>query len=161
LAQDYPALEVVAIDDRSTDDTGKILDQLAERFDALRAVHIEMLPEGWLGKLNALAQGLRHATGAWLLFADADTHYAPGALRRAVALAESRGLDLLTVYPHLTSRAFLADTVFAAAPVLSHVTMPMWAVRDPDHKAYAGLGAFILVRRTAYERSAGLEWLRL
>jgi len=161
VGQDYPALEIVAIDDRSDDATGAIIDRLAREHDAIVPVHVEQRREGWLGKLNALRCGLEHASGDWLLFADADTHYGPGALRRAVAYAEANDLDLLTVYPHLTSRAFLADTVFASAPVLAHVSMPMWAVAEPDRDAYSGMGAFILIRRSAYERSEGLEWLRL
>jgi len=161
LATDDPHIEVVAINDRSTDDTGAILDRLAAEDPRVVAVHVDTLPDGWLGKLNALHHGVARATGDWLLFADADTRYAPGALRRAVAHAERGGFDLVTVYPEITSRDPLAGTVFAAAPVLGHLGMPMHRVSDPDHPAYAGMGAFILVRRATFERSAGLEWLRL
>lgn len=161
LATEYPSLQVVAIDDRSTDHTGHIIQQLAEREPRLVHVRVDALPPGWLGKLNAMQRGVERATGDWLLFADADTRYAPGALRRAVGYAERHGLDLLTAYPELTSTSFGAGTVFAAAPVLAQLTMPMWQVNVPDSDAYAGFGAFILVRRSALEQTPGLAWIKL
>ncbi len=161
LATEYPSLQVVAIDDRSTDHTGHIIQQLAEREPRLVHVRVDELPPGWLGKLNAMQRGVERADGDWLLFADADTRYAPGALRRAVAYAERHGLDLLTAYPELTSTSFGAGTVFAAAPVLAQLSMPMWRVNVPGSDAYAGFGAFILVRRAALERTPGLAWIKL
>ncbi|HEY3367010.1 MAG TPA: glycosyltransferase family A protein [Symbiobacteriaceae bacterium] len=86
LAQDYPDFEVVLIDDRSTDDTGAIVDDLAAEYPTrVRATHITTLPPGWLGKNHALYQGVRQSTGEWLLFTDADVHFHPGALRAALA----------------------------------------------------------------------------
>ncbi|MCA9562788.1 MAG: glycosyltransferase, partial [Myxococcales bacterium] len=161
LDGDYPDLQVVAINDRSSDQTGSIIDVLAADESRLLPVHIAELPDGWLGKLNALQQGLEVASGEWVLFADADTMLAPQALRQAVAYAQRERLDLLTVYPELTSRSFFAGAVFALAPVLAQLSMPMWQVSDPSRKAYAGMGAFILVRRSFLDASPGLDWLRL
>lgn len=161
LASDYPALQVVAVDDRSSDRTGAIIDSLAAADERMAPVHVTALPDGWLGKLNALQRGVERATGEWLLFADADTHYAAGALRQAIAFAERTSADLVTAYPHLTSRAFALGTVFSVAPVLAQLTMPTWRVRDPRSRVFAGMGAFILVRRAALERTPGLAWLRL
>ena len=60
--QDYPGLEVVAVNDRSSDDTGAILDRLALEFaDRLRVIHISTLPPDWFGKTHALDQGLKIA----------------------------------------------------------------------------------------------------
>ena len=114
LRQGYPALEVVAVDDRSTDGTGAIIDRLAAGDDRLTAAHVDALPEGWLGKLNALRRGVEASGGEWLLFADADVEFAPGALERAVAWAEAEGLDYVTAHPEILSAGFAGDTLFSA-----------------------------------------------
>ena len=73
LDQDYSGmLEVIAVNDRSTDRTGEILEELATKHpDSLRVLNVESLPEGWLGKTHALYIGAAEATGEWLLFTDA------------------------------------------------------------------------------------------
>jgi glycosyltransferase involved in cell wall biosynthesis len=94
LAQDYPGLEVVVVDDRSSDGTGAIADRLAAADPRVTAVHVRELAAGWLGKVHALARGLEQARGALVLFTDADITFAPGALARAVGWMEARGLGL-------------------------------------------------------------------
>ena len=87
LAQDYPGLEVIFVDDRSSDGTGEIIDALAATRAGVHALHVTELSEGWLGKVYALNQGLRVARGDWILFTDADVHFEAGTLRRAVGTA--------------------------------------------------------------------------
>src|SRR5713101_5532642 len=65
---DYPNLEVIAVDDRSKDATGRILDDFAAAHSRLRVVHISQLPAGWLGKPHALQKAYEASTGDWLLF---------------------------------------------------------------------------------------------
>lgn len=89
LALDYPDFELIAVDDRSEDDTGAILDRLAAANPKLQVDHIRELPAGWLGKNHALHHGAQRATGKWILFTDADVHFTPGSLRRAVVHAGS------------------------------------------------------------------------
>jgi hypothetical protein len=161
LADDYPELELVLVDDRSTDGTGETVDRLAREDPRVRAVHVKALPPGWLGKLFALDQGFRAAQGELVLFSDADVHVAPGALRRAVAWFESERLDHLGVLPQLWSSGFLLDTTFAAFFRLVWLAARPWAVPDPKSKAAFGVGAFNLVRRCALERSPGFEYLKL
>ncbi|MGZ8832261.1 MAG: glycosyltransferase, partial [Thermoanaerobaculia bacterium] len=84
LAQDYPAFEVIVVNDRSSDSTGPILDGIAAREARLVVVHGEEPPPGWLGKPWALHQGSLRAKGELLLFVDADIDYAPQALRAGV-----------------------------------------------------------------------------
>ncbi len=161
LTQDYPRLEIVAVDDRSSDATGTILDNLAAEDPRVKALHVQTLPHGWLGKLNALRLGTAAATGEWLLFADADVRFAPGALRRAVAWAESEGLDLLTLAPSLDPAGVLCDAFYNVVPVVLAMGGRPWEVPDPRKRTVGGMGAFILVRRKAFEASPGFEWLRL
>src|SRR4051794_14286975 len=92
LAQDYPGLEVIAVDDRSVDATGAILDAIAAEDGRLRVVHVRELPPGWLGKTHALQGGSEATSARWLLFTDADVVLGPGALRKAVAFAEAGDL---------------------------------------------------------------------
>lgn len=161
LASDYPALQLVAVDDRSTDRTGAIIDALAEKDPRVVAVHVQELPDGWLGKVNAMQRGLEQADGEWLLFADADTHLAPGTLRRAIGYAEQNDVDFLSVIPHTLSAGFFGDAVFNIAMALFCLHLRPWTIKYGNTKTYAATGAFLLVRRSALERSPGLAWLKL
>lgn len=161
LAQDYPQLQIILIDDRSDDDTGQIIDRLAARDDRVEAVHITELPDGWLGKVHALQRGVERADGDWLLFTDADVHIAQGTLRRAVAHCESRPLDHLAAAPDLWPSSFLLDATVATFLRAFCVGLRCWAIDDPHSKAFIGVGAFNLVRRSALQNTPGLQWLRL
>jgi glycosyltransferase involved in cell wall biosynthesis len=161
LAQEYPTLRIVAVDDRSRDRTGEILDALAASDSRLRAVHVTALPEGWLGKLNALEKGVAAADGDFLLFADADTHLGPDTLKKAISYADLNGVDFLSVLPEIASAGFWGDTVFNAVSATFCLGTRPWKIRDPRSTAIAATGAFMLVRRSAFDRTPGFSWLRL
>jgi len=161
LAEDYPDVEFVLVDDRSTDDTGAIVDRMAAEDARVSPLHITHLPSGWLGKLHAMHQGLRAARGEWLLFSDADIRFTPGALKRAVALCHERNLDHLTVFPSVWPVGMPLDAAMAGFTRLLVVGARLWEVHDPDKRAAMGVGAFNLVRRGAFERTPGFEWLKL
>ena len=97
LASTYPALEVIVVDDRSSDDTAAIARAIAAGDDRLRVESAPPLPEGWFGKQWACAAGAAAARGAILCFTDADTEHAPGLVARAVNAMRARRTDLLTV----------------------------------------------------------------
>src|SRR5258708_11324477 len=97
LALDYPGLEVVAVDDRSTDATGVILDRLAAQNPHLRVRHVESLPPGWLGKNHALYAGSKIVSGEWILFTDADVHFTAAALRISVACPVGDKLEHIVI----------------------------------------------------------------
>lgn len=161
LSSDYENIEIVVVDDRSTDDTPNILRRLAQDDDRVRVVRVDVLKEGWLGKLNALNEGVRNSSGQWLLFSDADIHLSPDVIRRAVAVAEAHNVDYLTLIPHLTSAGFWLDVAFASFMRTLVVLGRLWRVSDPSSSAAVGGGPFNLVRRSALDRSPGFEHLRL
>jgi len=97
LALDYPQLEVIAINDRSTDGTGAILERMRITHDRLRVLHIQELPPGWLGKNHALHCGAGIASGEYLLFTDADVIFEASAIQRAIAYCEQERIDHLAV----------------------------------------------------------------
>jgi hypothetical protein len=161
LAQNYPDLRVLAVDDRSLDGTGEILDRLAAREPRLRVVHVEELPPGWLGKNHACAAGADAAPDGWILFTDGDVVFAPGALRRAVAYAAARRLGHLVALPRLVAPGFLERAFVSTFAALVNPVFRTWELRRPATAAYVGIGAFNLVRRDEYLRTGGHRLLRL
>jgi glycosyltransferase involved in cell wall biosynthesis len=160
LALDHPRLEVVAIDDRSTDGTGAILDRLAREDARLHVIHVRELPAGWLGKVHALHVGAQAARGDWLLFTDADVHFAPDALSRALGHCVRERLGHLAVLPELQVRDSLLAALLLDAQGIFYATLPPWKL-DTSPRVYVGLGAFNLVRSQAYRDAGGHAALRL
>jgi glycosyltransferase involved in cell wall biosynthesis len=161
LAQDYPDLEIIVVDDRSSDATADVLRELEASDRRLLVLRVEELPAGWLGKNHALWRGADRANGEWLLFTDADVVFAQGALRQAVAYAEAEGLDHLTLAPYLVARG-LALRAFVA--FFGYAFVALWGAylaNDPKSKRGVGIGAFNLVRRSAYERIGTMRALSL
>jgi glycosyltransferase involved in cell wall biosynthesis len=161
LRDDYPDLELILVEDRSTDRTPEIADRLAAADPRLKVLHLTQLPEGWLGKLNALQQGLAVATGDWLLFSDGDVAVHDGVLRRVVHHCEERGLDHCVVLPTLRPVNPLLDCMTSIFLRMVTLNLRIWAIEDPGSRASVGVGAFNFVRRTAFERTPGFAWLRL
>ncbi len=160
-AEDYPALEIVVVDDRSDDGTGALLDRLAAADPRITAVHVTRLPDGWLGKVHALSAGVARAGGQFILFTDADVHFHRGALRRAVAWMLADGLEHLTVLPDARALSWLEEVVIDAMGGVYLEKTRADLVGRPRSRAYAGVGAFNLVRASALARSEGLGWLRM
>jgi hypothetical protein len=155
LALDYPALEVIAVDDRSADGTGEILERLAAADARLRVRHVRELPAGWLGKNHALALGAGEARGELLLFTDADVEFAPQALRTAVSILEAERLDHLTLEPGLRMPGTAIAACVAYFVRQLHLYLMPWRARAPRSGAYVGIGAFNLVRADAYRAVGG------
>jgi glycosyltransferase involved in cell wall biosynthesis len=161
LAQDYPWFEVVAINDRSTDGTPAILHEIESLHCNLIVTAIDSLPPGWLGKPHALVAGFEKSHGDWLVFTDADVHFAPDVLRRAIALATEWQWDHLTLLTSVEMRGFwetAAISYFGLGFVFGNEP---WLAANPRSGRYVGVGAFQLVQRSAYEKSGGHARLRM
>ena len=179
LALDYGNYEVIAVNDRSTDRTGEILDRVGQnprpvpaksaetrtgqRIDLhrLTVIHHRELPPGWLGKTHAMWTAANEATGEWLLFTDADVLFKPDSLRRAVAYAEAELADHVVLFPRMIMKRpgeYMMIAFFQTMFMFGHRP---WKVADPSTDDHMGVGAFNLVRRSVYEAVGTYEALRM
>lgn len=145
---------VIAVNDRSEDDTGEVLARIAASDDRLHVITIDTLPDGWLGKNYALWRGAREADGDWLLFTDADVLMDPGVITRAAGLAEAKGLQHLTAMPELIAASPLLRIMIIQFAISFLAVFRPWRLPD-DQRCFTGLGAFNLVDAAAYRRVDG------
>jgi cellulose synthase/poly-beta-1,6-N-acetylglucosamine synthase-like glycosyltransferase len=150
-------LEIIAVDDRSTDRTGAILDEVSAQLSGsacghtLAVLHIRELPAGWLGKPHALWQGAQLA----------QVVFAPQAAALALAYAEAECADHVVLMPDWILGSHGEAAMLGAIHALTSWGMRLWRVADPDSRDFLGVGAFNLVRRSAYEALGGFEALRM
>ncbi|MFZ1919467.1 MAG: glycosyltransferase family 2 protein [Terriglobales bacterium] len=169
LALDYSNYEIIAVDDRSTDRTGPIMEEVAAGpwgggnpvGPRLRVIHVTELPAGWLGKTHAMWTAAEQASGDWLLFTDADVLFKPDSVRRAVSYAEAEKADHVVLFPRMImenpgERMMIA--FFQALFVFGHRP---WKVADPQAQDHMGVGAFNMVRRPVYEAVGTYKALRM
>ena len=156
-------LEIIAVNDRSTDATGQVMDEvMAAQGGRLQVLHVHELPAGWLGKTHAMALAARRATGDWLLFTDADVLFQPDALRRALDYAVWSRADHMVLLPTVVLSTWGERMMVAYLQVMSLWAVRLWRVPDPKARRDAiGVGAFNLIRREVYEAVGGWEALRM
>jgi hypothetical protein len=167
LASTSVRLEIIAVDDRSTDNTGRLIDEVAAEAAArngphrLQVLHLTELPEGWMGKPHALACAAEYATAPWLLFTDADVSFAPRALELALRKATAEKADhfalMLTLIRHRASEAAMQAT----AQALAQWSLRLWKVSDPEARDSFGAGGFNMVRTEVFKRIGGMTAMRM
>jgi glycosyltransferase involved in cell wall biosynthesis len=172
LALDYDNYEVIAVNDRSADRTGEIMESVVNSphfsqrtremgHPVLRVLQHRELPSGWLGKTHAMWTATNQAKGDWLLFTDADVSFKPDSLRRALAYAEAERADHVVLFPELImSRPgeYMMIAFFHTLFLFGHRP---WKVADPKAQDYIGVGAFNLIRRSTYEAVGTYKALRM
>jgi chlorobactene glucosyltransferase len=161
LAQDYPAFEVIVLDDHSTDGTRSILEEIQKGSPGLKILNGKPLPAGWLGKHWACYQLARTASGEFLLFTDADTRHEPYALRDSLATLLEKDADLLTAFPH---EQVITWGEKLTVPILGFAMfsfLPVFLARwQPFARLSITIGQFMLFRRSAYDAIGGYEAIR-
>ena len=182
LSLDYDNYEVIAVNDRSTDRTGEIMERIRQdrisqnphfsqnqremahptsTIPILRVIHHTELPAGWLGKTHAMWTAANQATGDWLLFTDADVLFKPESLRRALAYAEAEPADHVVLFPQMIMMRpgeYMMIAFFQTMFMFGHRP---WKVADPSTNDHMGVGAFNLIRRRVYDAVGTYEALRM
>jgi glycosyltransferase involved in cell wall biosynthesis len=155
LSMDYADLEVIAVNDRSVDGTGAVLEPMQKQYPGLRIYNISALPEGWLGKNHALQYGAEQAGGEYLLFTDADIIMEKSSLARAMHHMLENKLDHMSMFfKNIAPGGLLNALILDAGGGLMLLLKP-WKAKDPNSKKYMGVGAFNLVKSAVYKAIDG------
>lgn len=160
LAQDYPALEVRVVDDRSEDGTRDVAMRIAESDPRVHVLCNDSLPRGWLGKSHALWRATRAVTSDWILFLDADCTLGPTAVRVAIDEAIRRDAGLLTLWPRNRAGGFWEHVLIPLCAGIIALWYGSDRVNAPDSKRAFANGQFLLIRRDEYERIGGHRSVR-
>lgn len=156
LAQDYPKLRLVAINDRSGDATGRILDELAAADARMTVIHVESLAPGWFGKNHAMRAGLQQARTEWFCFSDADCTYdCRSLLTSAMRFALREQVDFLSVLPLLEAGSFWERVIQPVCGAIMVYWFPPQKVNNPASSVAYANGAFMLMSRSAYDAIGG------
>ncbi|MDQ6762257.1 MAG: glycosyltransferase family 2 protein [Bacteroidota bacterium] len=149
----YNNYKVLVVNDRSTDDTGKILSELQALYKSLSIVNIETLPAGWLGKNHALYIGSKLSSEDYVLFTDADVLFHKDVLGKAIHYCLKNNLDHLTILPGIISSSSVLNSVVMTFVIMLTALQRPWAAKVKTSKASMGVGAFNLVKREIYNRA--------
>ncbi len=159
-AQSYPNLEILVINDRSTDRTTAIAEEFAARDSRVRVISIESLPSGWTGKTHALQVAADQARGDWFWFLDADTRHEPDNLTVVLEYARRHGAALASVLPEMHCVTFWEKVVQPLAGIVLMQSFPLFRVNDDRSKLAFANGQYILIRRPAYLKAGGHHAVR-
>ena len=159
LEQDYDNYEVIVVDDGSSDDTLRILDEQVASHphsDRLYVLRLrDELPEGWAGKPHAIHKGTQEARGEWLLFTDADTWHAPNALQCALTSAMDQKIDLFSLTAEQVLPGFWEKVLMPMAYLGISMMYPIKKVNNPLSAVALANGQYILIRRSVYDMLGG------
>ncbi len=167
LASTAVRLQIIAVDDRSTDRTGERMEAIAVEAvtlgftHSLKVLHVRELPAGWIGKPHAMALAAQQAAAPWILFTDGDVLFHPNALELALRQALTTRADHLVLVPSLILKSTGERALVAAMQVLAQWTVRLWKVADPRARDFIGVGGFNLIRREVYTQLGGFESLRM
>jgi cellulose synthase/poly-beta-1,6-N-acetylglucosamine synthase-like glycosyltransferase len=166
LAQQAIRVQIVAIDDRSTDRTGALMEALRSRVSkdsahTLEVIRNRELPPGWLGKPHAVSLAVARAAAPWILLTDADMNFAPHCLAGAVRLAEARRADHFVLLPTLIRTSWTDSAALAVFQALTQWSMRLWKVEDPKARDFLGVGGFNMIRAETLKAIGGIEAVRL
>jgi glycosyltransferase involved in cell wall biosynthesis len=150
LAQENVNIQIIVVDDGSSDQTLAILTRLAESDDRLLALKNEKVPVGWIGKNYALEMGQGRANGDFILFTDADVIHSRGAVQHALEVMQERNLDHLALHPRLEASTLIEGLVLPFYCLLSEFRFVNPRAADATSGIGAGVGAFNLVRAEPY-----------
>jgi len=161
LSDTYSNIEFIIVNDRSTDRTLKVIRKTVGSDKRVKVVNIKELPQGWLGKLNALQKGVEASSGQWLLFSDADIIVRSGVMGQVMAHAVENDLQHVAMLPSFSPISFFADAgVSAIIRTVVFGSQP-WKIGKKDSDWATGSGSFNLVKRSMLEKIGGFEAIKM
>jgi glycosyltransferase involved in cell wall biosynthesis len=155
LATQPQIIEIIAINDQSSDRTAEILRSLAKNISQLRVIDAPPPPSGWLGKNHAVSLGAQQATSPWLLFTDADAVLLEGAIAKALALASEKDAALISFSPEQELQTWYEKVLIPFIYLRLAQRFSFDEVNDPSSKAAAANGQFLMIARAAYDAVGG------
>jgi glycosyltransferase involved in cell wall biosynthesis len=155
IAQDYTDLEIICVNDRSTDRTASIVAELFEGKPNCKLISIKNRPSGWTGKCHALHEGVKYSTGDWLAFLDADSRLNSSALRQCLNEALKRKINLVTLSPKFELDTFWEKALVPTFAAMAAIIFPLAKVNNPNNPVATANGMFFIISRSAYEKIGG------
>ncbi len=160
-AQDYPYMEIVVLDDHSTDGTAAIIRNFSDRDRRLRLITGRELPAGWTGKNWACHQLAASAAGEYLMFTDADNTHAPGAVRATLGWMQSLDLGLLSAFPQQKTGSVAEILALPLIDLFVYAGLPLWlSFRSSYSSLAAANGQWLAFTRDAYHSLGGHNAVR-
>ncbi len=158
---DYPNKEIIIVNDRSTDKTPQLIDELAKQSSIIKIIHIEHLPSHWMGKNHALYEGTKHTSGEWILFTDSDVYFDPDLLSRAMHFCLNKNLDHFAIFPKVEKSTFWMNSMMLLVTMMYFFMAKPWRAKHHWSQCSVGQGSFNLVKKSVYFDCGGHEKIRL
>jgi glycosyltransferase involved in cell wall biosynthesis len=158
--QTFENMEIIVVDDSSTDSTAEIVGSAMTRDKNLRLVHAGQKPEGWVGKSWPCWRGFEESRGDFILFVDADSTFEPTVVERCFSYVNRESIDMFSISPRIIVYSVWAKTVLPLVSGAINLLYPMRKVNDPKSKRAYVFGTFILVRKSVYQKTGGHKQVR-
>ncbi len=155
LAAQPEIVEIIAVNDQSSDRTAEILHGLAKNISHLRVIDAPAPPAGWVGKNHAVSLGAHQASSPWLLFTDADAVLLEGAIAKAIALATEKDAALISFSPEQELQTWYERVLIPFVYLRLAQRFSFDEVNDAASKAAAANGQFLLIQRETYDAVGG------
>ncbi|MBI4964260.1 MAG: glycosyltransferase [Desulfomonile tiedjei] len=160
IASDYSNLEIVLVNDRSEDDTLRIMERLAQEDQRIKVISIHELPKGWTGKTHAMFRAAQEASGDIFLFTDADVFLDPKAISQVLRFFKAQKLDMFSLLPGFVKKGFNENAVHPHMALGISYFYPLTDVNNPAKEAALASGCFIMITRQGYEKLGTWERFR-
>ncbi len=159
--QGYPNLEIIVVNDRSTDRTAEAIERVRRAYPAITLMTVSTLPDGWLGKPHAMKTAAQAARGEYLIFTDADVCLDASTVSRSVRVMQEKELDHLTLIFQNSGGSPLLNALISDSGAGLLFLLKPWKAKDPASRCFVGIGAFNMVRRSVYREIGGHETIRM